>query len=287
MSSTSSRLRSDRSTRLDRNTGVEERVRFVGPGGQYVFAVSYTPLAGESRGGVIVSPSLLADRVRTYRAEVELARRLAADGFSVVRYDYRGFGHSDGVTGEATIESMVADLESVHREILSPIADMPLVQVGVRFGSVIAAAGAEKLGGDVVLWDPALNARSYLRESFRAHMIGRINHETSAETPLRQLEEKGEADVLGYTVSQQLVSSASSAPDVSTSVSSEPRRVLWVSFGDPLRQKEIDLVEGWRANGLDVETEVVDLDDLTWYIGARPIVGDEVVTRTARWLEGS
>lgn len=283
----SSRIESDRSARFDAVSGVEERVRFIGPDGQFVFVVTYAPQGGESRGGVIVSSSLLADRVRTYRAEVDLARRLAALGFTVARFDYRGFGQSDGVTGAATVESMVSDLKSVHAEIFGSSPGLPLVHVGVRFGSVIAAAGAGDLGGDIVLWDPSLAAKSYLRESFRAHMIGRINHEASAETPQRQLEEKGEADVLGYTVTQELVSSAASAPDVSTSISSQPRRVLWVSFGNPLRQKEESLVESWRSKGLEVETDVVDLDDTTWYIGARPIVGDEVVTRTERWLEGA
>lgn len=285
MSSSASRLRSERSTRIDSTTGVTEHARFIGPIGEQVFAMSYIPARDEPKGAVIMSSSLLADRVRTYRAEVDLARRLAADGFAVARYDYRGFGQSDGSSGATTVEAMIDDLELVHEELLSRFGGSPLVHVGVRFGSVIAAAGVGRLGGDVVFWDPALSARAYLRESFRAHMIGRINHEDKAQTPQHQLDEAGSADVLGYTVTAQLVASAGKAPDLSESILSQPRRVLWVSFGGQLGRRESDLVDDWRSQGLEVETESVDLEDLTWYIGARPIVGDEVVTRTAGWLE--
>ncbi len=278
------RVDSRRSTRVDPRTGTVEHAGFLGADGQKVFAVSYTPPSRPS-GLVLISSSLLADRIRTYRAEVDMARRLAGAGFAVGRYDYRGFGHSDGGSGEATRDTMIEDLQLVHTEMVSSVGDLPLVHIGVRFGALLAAAGVERVGGDVALWEPALSASAYFREAFRAHMIGRLSHEQKPATPESQLASVGTAEVLGFSVTAELRATTTEM-ELSDPIARSSARVLWVPFGESPGKKQTTLVEGWRSAGLQVDVRTVSIEDSTWFIGARPIVGDDVVERTADWVAG-
>ena len=49
------------------------------------------------------------ERGLTHRLMVEWARVLCGEGYPVLRFDYRGYGESDGLFDEVTIEDHVAD----------------------------------------------------------------------------------------------------------------------------------------------------------------------------------
>ncbi len=282
MSLAARRTTGDRALRIDERTGVSERVEFVGPPGGQIFSVAYMPPV-EIRGRVLISASLLADRVRTYRAEVELARRLAAEGFMVQRYDYRGFGHADGVSGDATFDTLLADLDMACSVHLGNVSHLPLVHIGIRFGALVAAEGVRRFGGDIVFWDPAPTARGYFREAFRAHLVGRLGRHIDGVTPEQQLAAEGWTEVMGYSVSRPLVESVG-AVEIDKILAGAGPRILWIGFGEALGKKQQGLVQGWKARHLEVEVATVPLADSTWFIGARPIVGDEVIERTVTWV---
>lgn len=70
-----------------------------------------------------------------------LGRELPARGLALARFDFRGSGESHGLPREATIESRIADLESV----LDHLAKRP--ELDGRFGLL-----GSSLGGYVALW---------------------------------------------------------------------------------------------------------------------------------------
>ena len=81
--------------RTDLVAGIEEEVGFLEASGSSLFVCQHRPL-GPVTGAVVICPALFVDQLRNYRAEVSLARRLAASGVLVQRFHYRGTGHSDG-----------------------------------------------------------------------------------------------------------------------------------------------------------------------------------------------
>src|SRR3954447_25668070 len=98
------------STWSDDRTGVTEEATFLGEGRSRFLAFLHRPRAATPVGGVLLCGSLYQDLHLNYRPEVLLARALAARGFAVARFQYRGTGNSDDIDGGAvTWESMVAD----------------------------------------------------------------------------------------------------------------------------------------------------------------------------------
>ncbi len=128
----------------------ERPVRFRA-GGDEIFGILTEPLS-TPRGIGIVLLNATSDRNRFLP---RLARRLAASGFHVMRFDYHGFGESSGpMTGSALKHSMItlttleepftADLlgavEEFHRWGIEKI-----VLIGRCFGSRTALSGVKQI----------------------------------------------------------------------------------------------------------------------------------------------
>ena len=159
-------LRNPGSERVDPVSGITERVRFVGAEGEKIFTVLSLP-QGRIKGGVVLAPSLLTDRVRSYRAEVKAARQLANLGLAVLRFDYRGFGHSDGETGVTDARRLHEDLQTASAELQDLLKEEDVAMVGSRFGSLLVA-NRNVPTRRAVLWDPVLSGAEYFRTAFRA-----------------------------------------------------------------------------------------------------------------------
>ena len=84
------------------------------------------------------------------------ARELAAHGFSCLRFDYAGYGDSDGEFADATVSTMTADIESAIDELRRRSGASRLALVGVRLGATLAAlvAGRRPEVRRLVLWEP-------------------------------------------------------------------------------------------------------------------------------------
>jgi pimeloyl-ACP methyl ester carboxylesterase len=108
---------------------------------------------------------------RTYR---HLARRLAAAGFDVLRFDYHGTGDSSGRSDEP--DRLRAWLDSIGAAVdeLRTIAGVtPIDLFGVRLGGTLAALAASERRDirDIVLWTPTVSGRGYVREARALQML--------------------------------------------------------------------------------------------------------------------
>ena len=108
--------------------------------------------------------------------EVRLGAALAAEGFAVIRFHYRGQGHSDGDTGDVTFESLRDDALAAT-EYLQSEADVPGVSfIGSRVGALVAGAvSAGYADSRLVLWEPIVDPSRYLREAQRSMSIARMS----------------------------------------------------------------------------------------------------------------
>lgn len=147
---------------------------YFGRGGRRLFGWVHLPSAGTARAAAVLCPSIAREQAGTYYLFRQLADELAAAGIAAVRFDYAGTGDSfrcsepgaDGARGSGgTLDDWTAsvrDAVALARE----TGAARVVLVGMRMGALLAARAATgelDLSG-LVLWDPCLSGRSFLRE---------------------------------------------------------------------------------------------------------------------------
>ena len=95
-----------------------------------------------------------------------LAQRLAQRGLAVLRFDYDGTGDSTGMEDDPDRLDAWLDSVSAATDALTTLGVGHVALVGVRIGGLFAAHEATRRGGvdALVLWDPCLSGRSFLRE---------------------------------------------------------------------------------------------------------------------------
>jgi pimeloyl-ACP methyl ester carboxylesterase len=128
--------------------------------------------------GVVLCNPLGYEAMCAHRTYRHLARRLAAAGFDVLRFDYHGTGDSSGRGDEP--DRLRAWLDSVHAAVdeLRQLAGVTSIDLfGVRLGGTVAALAARERGDirGLVLWAPVVSGRSYVREARALRMLGHGN----------------------------------------------------------------------------------------------------------------
>ena len=139
-----------------------------GPANRSMVGVYHAPRVSDpTRPAVLICNPFGQEAIRAHRVFIVLAERLADLGIPALRFDYFGTGDSSGddVAGDLTgwTEDVVL-ADSKLRQLAHPPA---VVWIGLRLGATLAAmasANAEAAATSLILWDPIVNGRQYLRE---------------------------------------------------------------------------------------------------------------------------
>jgi exosortase A-associated hydrolase 2 len=141
--------------------------------GERVFAVHHRPNQSASRAIVLCHP-LGEEKLWAHRVFVTLARDLAAAGFAVLRFDFRGEGDSDRQFERSDFETRIEDtclaIDTV-RELNPSVTAVTLL--GLRFGASVAAAAAIRRSevSQLILWDPMVNGAAYMQTVLRLNLM--------------------------------------------------------------------------------------------------------------------
>ncbi|CAN5345687.1 hypothetical protein BH09ACT5_BH09ACT5_20260 [soil metagenome] len=124
----------------------------------------HLPDDGRAIGGVVLCPPLGYDQVLGYRALRFVGQELAARGIAALRFDYVGEGDAAGLSGSpdapARWISSIARAPAYLKD--SSVEDVALLGLGA--GSLLATEAAATVGASaLVLWDPELSGRRFLR----------------------------------------------------------------------------------------------------------------------------
>lgn len=107
---------------------------------------------------VVINHGFIGNRIGVDRLFVLAARKLAKNGYLVVRFDYAGCGESEGVYGEQGLESMIAQTRSVLDYALSLDCVDPqrVTLLGHSLGGAVAllTAAKDRRVKSLVLWSP-------------------------------------------------------------------------------------------------------------------------------------
>ena len=145
---------------------------FFSTPGQRLFGVLHAADADATVGWVFCHP-FAEEKLWAHRVFVSMARELARAGMPVLRFDYRGYGDSDGQFEQFTLADHVAD---VHTAIAELRARAPRIErvnlLGLRYGAGVAVLAAldNAAVGRLVLWDPVVDFEQYLLDQLRSNL---------------------------------------------------------------------------------------------------------------------
>lgn len=143
-------------------------VFFFGPASDQRLGVYHPANPGNDRlQGVVLCYPFGQEYMRSHRAFRQLAALLAQKGFHVLRFDYRGTGDSARELEDVSPEDWLADIDLAMAELRDRSGVQSVSLVGLRLGALLAAQVASRLTSklaSLVLWDPLISGRDYLKE---------------------------------------------------------------------------------------------------------------------------
>lgn len=145
---------------------------FFGDSARPLFGLHHPPSGGTPRRwGVVICNPFGQEYLRAHRSLRELANRLAAEGFHVLRFDYYGCGDSSGDSEDVSLDQWLLDISAAIAEVKEASASQRFVLLGLRLGATLSAQLASQRGDveRLVLWDPILDGAAYLQELRVAH----------------------------------------------------------------------------------------------------------------------
>src|SRR5690606_20757112 len=116
--------------------------------------------------GVLLCYPFGQEYMRAHRAFRQLAESLAAKGYHVLRFDYRGSGDSSGDMDDVSAEDWLADIATAVGELRDLSGVHAVTLVGLRLGALLAAVHAARAGdiSRLVLWDPFASGQAFVDE---------------------------------------------------------------------------------------------------------------------------
>jgi acetyl esterase/lipase len=281
---------------VDPRTGVREEVEMLGPHRQRLFSYVHLPPPDRLEGGLVICSPLFAEFPNNYRKEVVLARALAAEGVAVQRFHYRGTGNSDGAAEDVTFDSIAGDAMAATDHLVERTAARPIAFLGTRLGAMIAAATASRSGGGpLILWEPALDGRSYFRQVARNGLIRDLKDGARiagrSRDPLADVDSMGSGDVLGYSIHRGVYHSFRDRTlEEELGDAHHPVLLVQLSRRRDVRPEVRAVAEALAARGVEVRTQAIWSNESWWFVGDPSLsrrVTKPIVDTTSRWLRAT
>lgn len=189
---------------------MQEDYRFLNLRGERVFAGHHLSARPTSRAVVMCHP-LGEEKLWAHRVFVSLARDLAAAGFDVLRFDFRGEGDSDREFEQTDFDTRIQDaclaIDTV-RALNPSITEVTLL--GLRLGASVAAAAAVRRSDvtRLVLWDPVVDGAAYMQTVLRLNLMYQmaIHHKVieDREALAARLAKGETVNIEGYELAEPL-----------------------------------------------------------------------------------
>jgi uncharacterized protein len=145
---------------------------YFGMPGKSLFGCYHAPQSGPARDcGVVLSYPMGQEYIRSHRAYRQLAVRLANVGFPVLRFDFYGSGDSSGECEQGGIHQWITDISTAIGEMRGRASVVRVCLVGLRLGGTLSIMAGTARGDieSMVLWNPVVTGRAYIKELMSLH----------------------------------------------------------------------------------------------------------------------
>jgi uncharacterized protein len=177
---------------------------YFGAAGRQLFGALHPAQGGFARAALVICAPLFQEYVRTHRALWQLAEQLAAQGISVLRFDYFGCGDSAGEGSALDLDGAVTDILGAAARLSATTAVADPILFGLRGGASLAMlAQARRSEGRLLLWDPVIDGSAYVRDLRRLRSALATDSARYASPP-RAVDLRDD-DFLGYSVAPGFV----------------------------------------------------------------------------------
>ena len=186
---------------------------FFGAEGQARFGVLHRASPGHAAGAAafVFCHPLTEEKLWTHRVFVTFARELAAAGHTVLRFDYRGNGDSDGEFSACTLDSLLEDVRAAIAEVRRVEGVRTVTLLGLRAGGMLATliADAPDAGVDrLVLWAPITDGARYMQDLLRINLTTQMATDKEVrydrEALVEQMKQGATVNVDGYELAYPL-----------------------------------------------------------------------------------
>ncbi|MDZ4717603.1 MAG: alpha/beta hydrolase [Roseiflexaceae bacterium] len=179
---------------------------FMGSADHQIFACYHMPAEPARDCGVVICYPAWQEYIRSHRACLQLAQRLARAGFPVLRADYLGTGDSAGDSAAVTLDDWRANLRAAISELRDRSGVGSICLVGLRLGASLAAeiAASSREITSLVLWDPAVNGKQYLEETAIEHQEAIMRFLARPKDALKHATEQRPSELLGFAIGAQM-----------------------------------------------------------------------------------
>ena len=161
-----------------------------GPSGMQLLGIHHAPEPETALGaGIVLCNPLGYEAMCAHRTYRHLAKRLAAAGFDVLRFDYHGTGDSSGRNDEPNRVQAWTDSVCAAVDELRAMAGVTSIDLfGVRLGATLAALAARERRDirGLVLWAPVVSGRAYVRELRALQMLKEGSGQLAQKAPAEQ-----------------------------------------------------------------------------------------------------
>ncbi len=137
-----------------------------------LFGMLHLPEQSNQKGFVFCHP-FAEEKLWAHRVYVSFARELVKQGYTVLRFDMKGCGDSQGYFEEVVLDNWLNDINAAIDYLSSTVQGLSEVGLfGLRFGATLALAAAQyndKIQ-KLILWEPILDGARYMQEILRSNL---------------------------------------------------------------------------------------------------------------------
>lgn len=160
---------------------------YIKSGNGWAYTFLCRPKAGTSRLGAVVIGPFAEEKKSSLKPLAELTRTLGSSGIAAMRIDLRGTGDSSGSSAEISLNSMTEDVLASSEALRAECGCADIGFIGLRLGASIALLAARRIRTEaLVLIEPVVYGRLYVRELERSRAIRRMLTRRDAEPPALQ-----------------------------------------------------------------------------------------------------
>jgi len=245
---------------------------FFGKQNKQLFGCYHQPSSNPLRDcAVLLCYPMGQEYIRSHRTFTQMAVHLAKIGFPVLRFDFYGCGDSAGQLSQSRISQWSEDISTAIYELRKKSRIKKICLCGLRLGGTLSImAGTPDLVDSLVLWNPIVNGKNYLRELRSLHKETLENSYTKQDCEKRN----GSNEFLGHSYSDNILNDIDSI-DLLSIKENHISKTLFIKSGHMLdgeQMKDHLMAVGVQTDYRDIPGRNVWLDAPSQEIVQLPVI---------------